>query len=213
MDRAESGPRGPWTITVAEGRIAGVEHLPLAPLRWEALPVDLEGIGDLFETKERLLMAVKGLDARLVSLGSAPGAVGLSVALTGRTRFGNAALDQLSPEDRNETHTGEAGTRYFIESVHLDTRPEVDLEELAKRQDPVGLLATRLLWLDRSEDHPERDSLVEKARQALRDQWAQSVWRGLGDAGAPDPAAWLRHAGYRALDRLLDQVSERRDAG
>ena len=149
----------------------------------------------------------------MASFRSAPGAVGPSVALTGRTRFGNAALDQLSREDRNETHSGEAGTRYFIESVHLDARPEIDLEELARRQDPVGLLAARLLWLDRPDEDPERDRLVDHARQVLRDQTAQSVWRGLGDAAAPDPAAWLRRAGYRALDRLLDKVSERRDTG
>ena len=214
LDRGESGPHGPWMLTVADGRIAQVDHLALAPLRWEALTVDLAGIGDPFEMRERLLTAVIELDARLVPLRSAPGAVGLSVVLTGRTRFANAALDQLSPEERNEIHTGQAGTSYFIESVHPHTRPEVDLEELAKRQDPVGLLAARLLWLDRPEGDLERDRLVGKARQALRAHCAQSVWRGLGDEDdIPDPVAWLRRAGYRALDRLLDQPSEHRDAG
>ena len=215
LDRGESGPRGPWMITVRDGRIAEVEHLPLAPLRWEPLDVDLEGIGEPFQARERLLAAVTDLDARMMaSLATAPNAVGLSVSLIGRTGFGNAALDLLSPEDRNETHTGAAGTRYFIESVHLDTRPEIDLEDLSRRQDPVGLLAARLLWLDRPEGDPERDRLVDEARKALRDQSAQSVWRGLpAGGGAPEPAAWLRHAGYRALDRLLGQIPDRRDVG
>ena len=212
LDRGESGSRGPWMITVGDGRIAEVEHLPLAPLRWEALDVDLEGIGEPFQARERLLAAVTALDGRMASLRAAPGAVGLSVTLSGRTGFGNTALDQLSPEDRDETCTGAAGTRYFIESVHLDTRPEIDLEDLARRQDPAGLLAARLLWLDRPEGNPERDRLVDEARQALRDQTAQSVWRGLGadgDAPNPEPVKWLRRAGYRALDRLLDQIPAR----
>ena len=214
LDRGESGPRGPWTITVHDGRIAEVEHLPLAPLRWEALDVDLEGIGEPFQAKERLLASITELDGRMASLPRAPNAIGLSVSLIGRTGFGNAALDQLSPEDRNETHTGAAGTRYFVESVHLDTRPEIDLEELARRQDPVGLLAARLLWLDRPEGDSEHDRLVDEARQALRAQSAQSVWRGLrADGDASEPAAWLRRAGYRALDRLLGQIPDRRDAG
>jgi len=140
--------------------------------------------------------------------------VGLSVALTGRTSFGGAALDQLSPEDRDEVYSGAAGTRYFIESVHLDTRPEIDLEDLARRQDPVGLLAARLLWLDRPDGDPERDRLVDATRQALRDQCSQSVWRGLATSGdAPEPVAWLRRAGHRALDRLLGQIPDRRNAG
>ena len=214
LDRGESGPRGPWMMTVADGRVAEVEHLPLAPLRWEALEVDLEGIGDPFQTRERLLAAVRGLDERMASLPAAPNAVGLSVSLAGRTGFGNAALDQLSPDDRDETLAGAAGTRYFIVSAGLDTRPEIDLADLAKRGDPVGLLAARLMWLDRPEGDAERDRLVDKARRALREQSEQSVWRDLAGGGdATEPVRWLRQAGHRALDRLLGQTPGSEDAG
>ena len=213
MDRSESGPRGPWMITVGDGRIADVEHVPLAPLRWEVLDIDLEGIADPFQARERLLAAVTDLDRRMAALPRAPGAAGLSVTLSGHTGFGNAALELLSREDREHTHTGAAGTRYFIESIRLDTRPEIDLEDLAGRQDPVGLLATRLLWLERPAGDPERDRLVEQARRSLRGQCAQAVWRGLGSGDdTADPVTWLRHAGIRALDRLLEQVPDRRDA-
>ena len=212
LDRGEPGPRGPWMITVADGRIAEVEHLSLAPLRWEPLEVDLSGIGEPADARERLLKAVVGLDGTLASFRAAPGAVGLSVALTGRTGFGSAALDRLSRDDRDEVHRGAAGTRYFIVNTHLDTRPEIDLEELAGRPDPVGLLATRLLRLDRPEGDPERDRLVDQARRDLRDQAAKPVWCGLADGGgATEPVAWLRQAGFRALDRLLDQLPDRRD--
>ena len=214
LDRGESGLRGPWMFTVADGRIAQVDHLSLAPLRWETLEVDLEGIGEPAEAKGRLLEAVIALDGELASLAAPPNAAGLSVALTGRTRFGNAALEQIRQEDPDEFHTGAARTRYFIVNVRLDTRPEIDLKELARRPDPVGLLAARLLWLDRPEGDPERDRLVDQARQALRDQSAQSVWRGLATGDdVPEPVTWLRRAGYRALDHLLGQVPDRRDAG
>ena len=213
LDRGEPGPRGPWMITVADGRIAEVEHLSLAPLRWEPLEVDLSGIGEPADARERLLKAVIGLDGTLASFRAAPDAVGLSVALTGRTGFGSAALDRLSRDDRDEVHRGAAGTRYFIVNTHLDTRPEIDLEELAGRPDPVGLLATRLLRLDRPEGDPERDRLVDQARRDLHDQAAKPVWCGLADGGgATEPVAWLRQAGFRALDRLLDQLPDRRDA-
>ena len=213
LDRGESGARGPWMVTVRGGRIAEVEHVLLAPLRWEVLDVGLDGMADPFQARERLLAAVTDLDRRMASLASPPNAVGLSVALIGRTGFASAALDQLSGEDRDEIHTGATGTRYFVESVHLDTRPEIDLEELARRPDPVGLLATRLLWLDRPAGHPERDRLVDRARQNLRDQCAQSVWHGLACGNdTADPVTWLRHAGIRALERLLDQVPDRQDA-
>jgi len=214
LDRGEPGPRGPWLITVADDAIAEIEHQPLAPLRWEALDVDLEGIGEPIQAKERLLAAVTDLDRRMTSLARAPNAVGLSVALAGRTGLGSAALDRISREERDETHTGAAGTRYFIASAYLDTRPEIDLEDLAGRRDPVGLLATRLLWLERPDGDPERDRLVDAARQKLRDECANSVWRGLGAGGdTSEPATWLRQAGLRALDRLLTQVPDHGRAG
>ena len=74
-----------------------VDHLPLAPLRWEPLEVDLTGIGEPADARERLLTAVIDLDGTLASLRTAPDAVGLSVALIGRTGFGSAALERISP--------------------------------------------------------------------------------------------------------------------
>ena len=126
------------------------------------------------------------MDGALAPLAAAPDAVGLSVTLTGRTGFGSAALERISREDRDVLHTGTAGTRYFIVNAHLDTRPEIDLEELAGRPDPVGLLAARLLWLDRAEG--TRSAIASSAGLgglcAIRRQRAcGAAWR---------PAAMLR---------------------
>ena len=206
LDRGEPGPRGPWLITVAGGRLTEVEHLQLAPLRWETLDVDLDGIGEPAEARDRLLAAVRALDARLATLPLPPAAAGLSVRFTGRTGLGDAAVKEIAEEDRNHLYSGSAGTRYFIPTPPLaDTRPEVDLEELAQRRDPVGLLAQRLLWLDRPAGDPDRDRLLAEARRRLRNQAARSAWRGLAGEGDPDPDRWLRQAGFRALDRLLAQ--------
>ena len=208
LDRGEPGPRGPWMIRVAEGRIVEVSHLPLAPLRWEVLEVDLEGIGDAAEARERLLAAMVALDERVSSATVAPRAVGLSVTFTGRTAFGSAATEAIPAEDRSAIHNGTAGTRFFIHRMDADTRPEVDLDELARRRDPVGLLAARLLRLELPEGDPERERLVELARRRLASQSAKPVWRGVAaGAGEPDPVVWLRRAGFGALDRLLEQGS------
>ena len=72
LDRGEPGPRGPWLITVAGGRITGVEHLPLAPLRWEALDVSLDKIGEPADAKDRLLETVRALAAELAALPAPP---------------------------------------------------------------------------------------------------------------------------------------------
>ena len=213
LDCSEAGPHGPWLISIAQGRIERVEQLPLAPLRWEAVDVDLEGIGEPVEAKGRVLAALRDLDRQITQYPSppditaAPDAVGVHVTFSGRTRFGTAVLDEFSGSQGNVIFTGSAKRQYFIERTSADTRPEIDLEELAGQPTPRGLLAKRLLLLDEPEGHPERDHLVAQARESLRQQGRMPVWSGL-NADDTDPVAWLRKAGLRALDQLLAQVPD-----
>ncbi len=211
LDRSEAGPHGPWLISISRGRIESVEQLPLAPLRWEFLYVDLEGIGEPEEAKGRIITALQELDRQITeSSGSqgpafAPDAVGVHITLCGRTRFTAAVLDEFSGTSEDVIYTGTGNRCYFIERISADTRPEIDLEELASQPTPPGLLAKRLLWLDEPEGHPQRDDLVAKAQQRLRGQGQNTVWNGLY-ADEPDPVEWLRKAGLRALDQLLAQT-------
>ena len=211
LDPGEAGPRGPWLISIAGGRIEQVEQLLIAPLRWESVAVDLEGISEPAEANERLLSAVCDLDNQItetpvaLDLSAAPDAIGVHVIFAGRTRFGVAVVDELSAKRGEVIYTGTGNRSYFIERLGADTRPEVDLEELAGQPTPAGLLAKRLLWLDEPDGHPGRDDLVARARRSLRNQGEKPVWNGL-DAGAPDAVEWLRKAGLRALDQLLAQT-------
>lgn len=210
LDRSESGTHGPWLIGINRGRIELVEQLPLAPLRWDSVVVDLEGIAEPAEAKGRVLTALQELDHRItessnsLSLDAAPDAVGMHIIFGGRTRFGTAVSEEFSIGGDEIIYTGSGERQYFMERISIDTRPEIDLEELAGQPTPPGLLAKRLLWLDEPEGHPGRDELVAKASQSLRNQGQKPVWNGL-DGDDPDPVVWLRRAGWRALDQLLAQ--------
>ncbi len=209
MDPGEPGAHGPWLIRISGGRVAEVEQIPLAPLRFEALEVDLGGIGEAAEIKDRLLAEIHSLDTRIAADSFAPDAVGLRIEFNGRTRFGTAAEREISPEDRCDIYRGSDDRCYFIESLGVRTRPEIDLDELSKRPDPPGMLARRLLWLDQSEGNSERDRLIERTRERLADEARKAVWANLTDDTNPtelDAARWLRDAGYRALDQLLAQA-------
>lgn len=213
LDRSETGPHGPWLIGITRGRIDFVEQLPLAPLRWESVDVDLDGIGEPEEARERVLSALLELDRQIrefpdtQDLVVAPDAVGVHITLRGRTRFGTAVYDGFSGTRGEVVYTGSDNRCYFIERVSADTRPEIDLEELAKQPTPPGLLAKRLLWLDKPEGHPGRDDMVAKVRRRLHNQGLKPVWNGL-DTCDPDAVEGLRKAGLRALDQLLAQASD-----
>ena len=213
LHRGEAGAHGPWLIDITGGRIGVVEQLPLAPLRWESLDVNLEGIGEPAEAKERIITALQDIDRHITKPSDseypafAPDAVGVHIILTGRTRFTTAVLDELSREQGEIVPVGPGNCEYFIERLSAATRPEIDLEALARQPTPPGLLAKRLLWLDEPEGHPGRDKLVANARRRLHDQGKKAAWSGL-DAADPEAVEWLRKAGLRALDQLLAQHSD-----
>ena len=197
-------------LTIENNRIQAVEQWVLAPLRWEALEVDLTTIAEPDEVNERLLENVRGLDAELSQLPDRPNAVGLRVGLAGSTNLGVAAYDHISEQQSRMIHTGEAGIQYFVECVHLETSPEVNLQELANEPSPAGLLARRLLQLENDEANEEYASLVDEARNQILEEHRNTRWRALG---VPEPDAnavkdLLRDAGMRLLDRMLAQRRE-----
>lgn len=216
LNRSETGLHGPWLITITRGRINGVEQLPLAPLRWESVDVELDGISEPAEAEGRVLMALQDFDSEITKfpavsdLSATPDAVGVHLRFQGRTRFGTAVYDEFSGNRERFNYAGLGNRDYFIGRISAATRPEIDLDELAKQPDPLGLLAQRLLWLEEPEGHLERDKLVAEARRSLRKQAQLPTWSRL-DAEEPDAVEWLRKAGLRALDQLRAQKTTNTD--
>lgn len=210
LDPTETGSHGPWLLGIEAGKIVSVEHWALAPLRWEHLEVDLSGIEQPEEAKNRLVQMLEKLDAELGAARQAPAAVGLRIRLVGCTRWGAKAAELLDPQlqgDREEPiFTGtNSSADYFIDRVELATRPEIDLDKLAERADPPGLLARRLLLLDGPPDDPQRQQLLAQARKALQACADQDHWRQLNHppVGDEEASEYLRRAGLAILSHLL----------
>jgi len=211
LDPGEPGPRGPWLLAVERGAIREVTHLPIGPLRWLSVEVDVEQIEEPEEARIRVLDRFRALDEAIRDEWTPPRAVGARVTLAGRTRYWRELEALFEREDPEELAIGEGSVIYFVERLRFETLPEIELEELARRDDPAGLLARRLLLLDRSPDDPERTDLVDRARRRLERTARDSAWDGL-EADPPnrsETAEWLRRAGRDALVRLMAQEEQR----
>jgi hypothetical protein len=206
-DPGEPGAHGPWLLSTHAGVVDSCSQIVLAPLRWETLEVDLSTTRGS-EDAEQLLVRRIGDYHAVTDLGSDTRAVGLRVILTGSTSVGAACAQALEENAvGNVVHEAD-GTRYFLEKVTLRTKPRLELAEIAGRADPAGILAQRLLLLERGEDDPERIELVARAGSRLESISAQARFAPLQTPLTDEEVIEaLRAAGTRLLENMLAQVS------
>ena len=209
MDPGEPGPHGPWLLEIGEGRVQAIQQIPIAPLRWQALPVDLSALRDTGELNHALISAAEALDKAVFSDGRGPLAVGLRVKLVGRTALANDIATQVEQSVQDTMHFPVGDRHYFVEHMTAELLPEVDIEELATLQDPSGLLAARLLLLDAPAGNSERLALMDAARQRFKSTLNETRWREIESNAEQltDTAIieQLRVAGTAALQKLLAQ--------
>lgn len=230
LDPTEVGRHGPWRIRILPGRRVETEPLGGAPLRWERLDLEPpeeagpEDVGDL------VLEAAARKAREIAAAEAAPRALGVRVRLVGRTRHHAALRGWVEEESawRGRLVREVAGTVVFVEKVESALALAVDLEELARGDDPPALLARKLLVLEREGE--ERRALLAAAREALRPAATSATFApvtALGPQAASrherrpedDPlrdealADFLRASGTAALDALLAQRGGRGAGG
>lgn len=208
----ELGARGPWALRIERGGISSVEQIHLAPLHWQTVELDLTGVHSTGAAEEHLLQAIRALDADLGRRPLPPEACGLRVRLVGRTGLAGSVRELLLRDPDRDFSAG-ARIAMFIERVEVASAPLRALESLADDPSPVGLLAARLLLLQRPASDPERSALIRHAAGRIDPLLRQPRWQGL-DRSPPDDeelAAILTDSGNRMLEALLAQHAHRQD--
>lgn len=205
---SETGVRGPWLITISGKEIAA-DHLPLAPLRYEAIEVDCSRLDEAGRLHGLILEACRKRVAEIVEGNDRPRALGFRLSLTGRTSAYSALEDAVDLVREDTRAWDEAGISCFIQKIELATRPKPDLARLARQSDPCGLLARRLLALDDPESE-ERERLIELGRSQLEPVVEGREFRDLErDLDDAEIIAWLKRSGLTALNRLLEQRGDK----
>ncbi len=207
LDPSETGAHGPWMLRVGGTATLSLEHLSLAPLRWEELEVSVDDVGSKSDAESRIVRAIAELHERTRRETRPPAVVGCRVRFVGRTRLGVDLRALCATNALVEFRPSFDGMLYFVDRVTNSARPALDLESIARQSDPPGLLAQRILQLERSGDPGEASELVRTATKSLRDVANQGTWQALGDPDLGDAAvrARLIRVGTRALEDLLSQ--------
>jgi len=215
LDPSETGAHGPWSIHVGGAGRVHVQQLPIAPLRWERIDVELDEATTVDDVGDLLLDAAERVGRSIQEQGPAPRALGVRVQLIGATRHYDAISGRAKAGHWNDLRRVVRETVVFVERVIDGLDLLIDLEEISRGDDPPALLARKLLALRRGGD--ERRELLDLARSELRPLADDPRWAPVSDIrDGQDPltdealSALLEQASKAALHALLAQ---REDTG
>ena len=210
LHRNDLGARGPWLIEIKGGRLHAVNQQPLTPVLWQSLELDVTGLDEVAPLRPLVDQAVQQLEESLSAWHQPPRVVTLHLTLTGQSAIGQVLEAELLKwrEVEDNLSAGQS-MQVFIDRVSVATLPVIDLAELARRSDHVGLLAQRLQALDAPASDAAQ-ALLDQARSVLISAHAPQAWhlRVEDDDQAMDDAALLmvlKEAGRRTLEALLAQ--------
>ena len=206
LDPGEAGPRGPWRLECTGPDLA-LEHLPLAPLRWEEVEVALDGLESAENVHALAVSALDALHERLAGERYRPRAVGCRIRFTGRSVHRRAVERSLSTGDPLRVLHPRDDVLYFVHDWRMEAGPALDLDELARGADPPALLARKLLLLRGPAGDSERQALIAGARRRLESVAGRRNFavHGLAPPTEEEVEELLERAGLGALAELLDQ--------
>ena len=159
---SETGPRGPWLIRV-EGREVHAEQRVIAPLRYEVIEIDVNGADSAEKLGGRVLSACRQRIKAIAEHHPLPDALGLRLRFHGQSARAAELPAEIARLGEEARSWQESGVRCFIDKIDVELLPTLDLAALARRNDPCGLLAQRLLALGKPDEGPGRQ-LIEQAR-------------------------------------------------
>ncbi len=210
LDPTEQGAHGPWLLRIGGDAGISAHHLPIAPLRWEQIEVEVGLDEEPEDLADRLADEAERLARALQDQGCAPRALGVRLRLTGQSRHYDAIRARIDDRDWHDIRRQVGDTVVFVNRILDALELAVDLHQIARGDDPPALLARSLLALRGGGD--ERQRLLDLARDQLRATADASLWQPLTEVRVPrDPLAddaladTLEQAGTAALHALLAQ--------
>jgi len=208
LDPGEPGTHGAWLVEVGPTETAA-KQLPLASLRYEEATLDVSGLETEQDIENHILQAVREDLAGRSEQWPELAHVAYRLTFEGRTKL-HREIEETAGQMRGSLQPEVDGTTATIEDFELQTRPDYDLEELARGDDPPGVLAEVLLNLEREETSDEDvQELLRRASKATGKVHESSRYEPLrhdSETREPPDREDLRSMLYKQGLLLLDEL-------
>jgi len=207
LDPGEPGPHGPWLAEIRGPKDISLNHIPLARLRWEKEDIhidkietpDKDDLEDLFVAE--VFRAFDRIHSRINDGSLYAKVVGCRLKLKGRSKSHREIRRALS--SKRFPAINKDGVHYFVEKIIDEGRTALDLESIARNNDPPGLLAKRLIAIEQKNSLGK--TIIHDASIDLKRYSGGPTWDML-DEVEDSVSGILLNAGHEALEELLAQT-------
>lgn len=213
LDPSETGPHGPWHLTISTDDKLQLSQVPLAPLRWEYLSVSVDGLEYVDDLQDKLLDQAKLFVRKLGKSCTLPRALGLRVRLKGESALYEQIRNWIDSDEWRTLGRIIDDTAVFFNKIIDSMDLHLDLEDIAKGDDPAALIANRILILQHNNEQSK--TMLKNARSNLNSVADMNLWAPLQDhRNATDPLSddnlrdMLIQSGKLALNHMLSRHSE-----
>ena len=204
MDPGETGAHGPWLLDLDGQSRPRPRQVPTCLVRYERLEIDVGGAETVDDVRSRV---IKGLHRELGPVCTDCGPLELvscRIVLGGRTPL-HRQLRRIAAEMQAELEVPVGAVMARVERVDVDTRPAIDLPELARGGGPPAVLARLLTDLQGGENDPAAVGLADRLVRDLAGVWEARPYLPLNSSADPERPAEPAPDEARARRLLLDQ--------
>lgn len=159
----EFGAKGCSLLTVENGMVLEHQAIALDVMRWETLSLDIASLPDLDALLDAAAVGIRG---RLAQAEGRTLAIRVQIAGRGPLHRVLAIQPETVEQQLRSAAIEASNAQVWIEKVELTTRPQLDLDRIAERDDPLGLLVRELRGL--ASDNAARGVMAEETIQDLQ---------------------------------------------
>lgn len=158
----ESGAKGCSLVSVENGVVLDHRTIALDVMRWDTLLLDIAALPDLDSLLDAATVEIR---RRLAQSDGRTLALRVRIAGSGPLHRMLAAQPETVEQQLRSAGIEASNAQVWIEKVELTTHPQLDLDRIAERDDPLGLLVRELRGL--AADDVARSAVAEEAFRDL----------------------------------------------
>lgn len=197
LDAGEPGAHGPVEVRIAADGAVIAKRIPMAPVRWETLEVDVTSSSPW--SSDRLLIHVTDAVSawfRKTEVHASMNVLALRISLVGRRPIDgwHTTVHALSSDARRALLVEGASAHVLVEKYFDRTQLAVDLDAVARERTPAGRLARLII-------QPIDPMMRQESRHILASTWTDESLR-MPESFDVDVA--IKTAAQRTLERMLD---------